>query len=104
MVPKPRPNPTRAIRTPREDDVFVRTAHAAACPLGPIEAQVLARMDGDTPVGDIAVLLNLSVRETAMVVARLLELGAIESPADVDAKWESREDAVTKPPPKPTDD
>jgi hypothetical protein len=96
----PKPRPTRAFRTPSEKDVFVHTASAAACPVAAIEAQVLARIDGETNIGDIAILLNLSVRETAMVVARLVELGAVENAADVDKGWESPNDATTLPPPK----
>lgn len=97
----PKPRPTRAIRTPLAKDVFVRTAHAAACPVAAIEAQVLARCDGESNIGDIAVLLNLSERETAMVVARLVELGAVENAADVDTGWEgSVNDATTLPPPE----
>ena len=73
-----RAHPTRAIRIPVPNDVFVPTAQAGACPLGTIEAQVLDRIDGRTPISEIAVVLELSVRETAMVVARLVELGATE--------------------------
>jgi hypothetical protein len=93
--------PTLIFRIPTPGDVYVCTSRATACPLGPIETEVMARIDGETSLVSIAALLNLTFREVATVAERLVELGATERRADeVDAGWEEPEsESPTAPPP-----
>ncbi|HVH43472.1 MAG TPA: hypothetical protein VM925_14055 [Labilithrix sp.] len=95
----PQARPTRTLRIPIATDVFVRRTHASACPLGPIETQVFAQIDGTASLGDIAAALRITVREVAMIVSRLTDLGATELRGDeLDAAWGDVPAAETVPP------
>lgn len=95
-VSSPEHRPTRTFRVPGPTDVYVRRAQPTAA-LGAMETEVLARIDGVMSLTEIAMGLGIGVREVAMVVARLSDLGAVEH--ELDAGWSGNaHEAETVPP------
>ena len=86
--------PTRDASFDREDEVPVATEAGARKPLGPLEKRVLARVNGRRTIGEIARQVGLMTAETAAVVARLREVGAVETATNVvdvalDEDWDA---------------
>lgn len=57
---------------------------------------MLALVDGVVSLTEIALGLGIGVREVAMVVARLSELGVVDH--ELDAGWGNEREAETVPP------
>jgi hypothetical protein len=83
-----------------EEDVPVKTASAAGCPVGALERKVLDTVNGHATIGDITRALDLTPVEVAQVIRRLTELGAIviHSAAAVDDAWDRPAPAPSIPP------
>lgn len=75
-------NPLRGHPTTRASDeaelqIPALTPLASTCPVGPLERQLLAEIDGQRTVAELATRVGLGAAEASALVHRLSQLGAV---------------------------
>jgi len=96
-----RDNPLRGHPTTRasdEADLLIPslTPTSASCPVGPLERQLLAEIDGQRTVAELAPRVGLGPAEASALISRLSQLGAVvvtlmEAAGSVDVEVEEEQ-------------
>ena len=72
-----RGHPTTRMSEEAELQIPSLTKAAAACPVGPLERQILGEIDGQRTVAELAPRVGLGPAEACALVSRLAQLGAV---------------------------
>jgi hypothetical protein len=95
-------NPLRGHPTTRASEeaellIPALTPSAGACPVGPLERQLLGQIDGERTVAEIAPRVGLAPAEACALISRLAQLGAVtvtvmESSASIEVEVEEEDE------------